>query len=493
MAIEYSRIIRKIEQNAEEFPKKICLSLGDSEYTFESLLAKIKDLSSAIDSSYLEKPIIVFANRDINTILYFLAVIFSGNFYVSIDPDMPIEKLAAIFEETGAKYCFGNITNKHILSILEKNDVVFFDINSSGNNNHYLPITNDFPLYMVYTSGSTGKPKGVLKTHGAMASFMETFHSTFEIGNDEIIGNQTPFFFDASAKDIYMMIETGARMEIIPSELFVIPTRLINYLNEKSITYISWVPSALSLIAQMKAFSYVKPQKLRRVFFVGEVMPVKSLNYWIKNLPNVTFVNLYGQSEIAGVACYYVIHSTYDESKTLPIGKPLQNCQIIILADGKEASSGECGEILISSNALAECYYHDQERTKNSFIYNNGVRFFKTGDYAYLGDDNNIIFASRRDSQIKHMGRRIELGEIETAAYSLDGVEKCCCLYDQESKRIVLFCQVIEGISISAIHSHLRIHLSPYMMPSKIVLGAIPLNANGKIDRQVLKNNINKL
>lgn len=481
--MEKSRILYKLEKNAIQHSDKVAVAFDKTKYSFSQLLEESRRLSSAIDSKIIKQPIIVFANRDAETVLFFLAVIISGNFYVPIDPDMPVEKLRTIVDEIQPIYCFGNEKNADLVGELGfKNR--FLTINSHGEYRQEIEITEDFPLYMIYTSGSTGKPKGVLKNHSSMISFMETFVRTFGI-IDDVIGNQTPFFFDASAKDIYLMIESCSTLEIIPSALFIMPPRLIAYLNEKKITFISWVPTALSHIAQMNAFKYVVPEFLKSVFFVGEVMPVRALNYWIGFLPDVQFTNLYGQSEIAGIACYYIVDGIHDEDSLLPIGKPLSNCRVFLFENSKIISDvNTVGEIMISSEALSIGYYHDVDNPSFEII--DGKRVFHTGDYAYYDTENNLVFTARRDSQIKHFGRRIELGEIEAAAGSMEGVARCCCLFDDNNGKIVLFCQT--QATSEHIKEYLSNKLSKYMIPEKVVvMDELPINPNGKINRQLLR------
>ena len=180
------------------------------------------------------------------------------------------------------------------------------------------------------------------------------------------------------------------------------------------------------------------------------------------------------------------------------MGKPLNNCKIVLLNQETQQVITEknvTGEIYLSSKALAREYFKDEEKTKNSFIMTDldgsGVRrYFKTGDLACYNEAGDLIFASRKDFQIKHMGHRIELGEIEAAANAIDGIAKCGCIYDSEKRRIVLFCQCLEGVELSGneIKAILSEKLSSYMVPNRVtVLDAVPLNANGKIDRVALK------
>jgi non-ribosomal peptide synthetase component F len=346
-------------------------------------------------------------------------------------------------------------------------------------------------------SVSAGGAKGGGSGRGAVRGGVGAFCNTFPIDNNEIIGNQTPFFFDASAKDIYLMMKTGATLDIIPIELFAMPTMLIEYLNKKSITYLSWVPTAIAIVSQLSTFDFIIPTTIRRVFFVGEVMPMKHLNYWRRNLPNVQFVNLYGSSEIAGICCFYEVNREFADDATLPMGKPLENCHVYLLDSESKLINkpNVTGEVFIASKALALEYFHDPKKTVASFMqhdFGSGMeRCFKTGDLAQYDSDGNLLFVSRIDFQIKHLGHRIELGEIEAVAGALPEIVRCAALYDFNKKRIILFCETSsQEISARAIQSILRNKLSSYMVPNKIVLGVLPLNPNGKIDRAKLKSEI---
>ena len=188
----------------------------------------------------------------------------------------------------------------------------------------------------------------------------------------------------------------------------------------------------------------------------------------------------------------------FEDTDSLPMGKPLSNCKIVLV----DQESGRIitdknvsGEIYLSSKALAKEYFGDKEKTENSFIYTDldGTgerRYFKTGDVAFYNENGDLVFTSRKDFQIKHMGHRIELGEIEVTALSLDGIVKCGCIYDNEKHRIVLYCECAPESELGGpqIKAALTEKLSSYMVPNRIVLiDKVPLNANGKIDRVELK------
>jgi acyl-coenzyme A synthetase/AMP-(fatty) acid ligase len=158
-------------------------------------------------------------------------------------------------------------------------------------------------------------------------------------------------------------------------------------------------------------------------------------------------------------------------------------------------TEGTVGEVYVVSPALALAYYHDPEKTKAVFVEIHKpdgmtARALKTGDLAKYDADGNLIFVSRKDFQIKHMGRRIELGEIESVADTIPEVQRCCCLYDEKRKMIKLFCELVQGCDWDgrAVQSAMRGRISDYMLPGKvIILEQLPLNANGKTDRTKLK------
>lgn len=493
-----SSIIDYIENCTDKYPQKSAIVLKDEKYTFSELRNISRRLASAIPSELQNSPICVFVGRSIDVLAMFLAAAYSGNFYVPIDADMPCEKIQSIIDDSGTKVILGNKDTADLLKKINFSGT-FLMLSDAKDKPCELPeIDASSPLYMVYTSGSTGKPKGVLKSHGSVVSFIEAYVQTFDFSSDDVIGNQTPFFFDASAKDIFLSLKTGATIEMIPTEMFAMPTDLIDYLNEKKVTFISWVPTALTIVAQLNILSFVLPKYLKKVFFVGEVMPMKHLNKWRKALPDLQYVNLYGQSELAGICCYYEVKGEFENTDTLPMGKPLNNCKIYLLDGEKIVTEPEhIGEIYISSEALATEYYNDAEKTEKNFIMKDfgegSVRCFKTGDMASYDSDGNFVFASRSDFQIKHMGHRIELGEIETVAGAQPEIQRCCCLYNQEKKKIVLFCELTQDVELNGtqIQSILRTKLSSYMVPAKvIIMDQLPINANGKINRQMLKEQI---
>lgn len=493
-----NNVLGYLEERAAQMPEKTAVADREHKYSFNELKAAASHLAAAPALKDCPGSAIgVIADRNADVIVYFMASLYSGHFYVPIDPEMPASKMNMICENAEISVILGNEGSEDLVRQLDRDItyVTLSDTPSDETNTCGLEASADDPLFMIYTSGSTGVPKGVLKSHRAVMSFIDAYAEQFGFGPDEVVGNQTPFFFDASAKDIYLMLKVGATMEILPTEFFAMPPSLINYMNEREVSFISWVPSALSVIVQLNTFKAVIPTTLKKVFFVGEVMPMKHLNKWREALPDVRYVNLYGSTEIAGISCFYEVDRAFENDENLPMGKPLGNCKVYLMdGDSVVTEPDHIGEMYVVTDATALCYYKDPEKTEKCFVikdFGEGpVRAYRSGDLARYDSEGNLIFASRSDFQIKHMGHRIELGEIETVAGSLEDVQRCACLYNDKKSRIVLFCQLAPGSELTGndIKAALTEKLSSYMVPNRVnILESLPYNANNKIDRVKLK------
>lgn len=480
-------------------PEAVAVADAADKWTF----ARLGDGSDRLASCLIRRgvqpgqPVGVVARRSAAVVALFLAVLKAGGFYVPLDPDWKLEKLAHVCANAGLQLVLDTQTPgplpDGVTALVCGQAEWEAPADAAALSAIAARLRPEDPLYLIYTSGSTGVPKGVLKTHGAMQSYIAAFTARYPATPADALGNQTPFFFDASAKDLYWMLHDGCRLEVLDTGLFSQPYHLIEYLNDRHITLISWVPSALVIVSQLDTFADILPNYLRAVFFIGEVFPMKHFLIWQNALPGVKFVNLYGQSELAGACCYYEVDRAFTPDDTLPIGRPFSNAEVFLLdGDRVVTEPGQIGEIGIVSPALAAGYFGDAEKTAAAFCpfcdHGRTLRLFRTGDMARYTPEGLLVFAARCDAQIKHMGYRIELGEIEAAANSLPEITGCACLYDTAKNRIVLFCTVQDGVTKASLRKALREKLSTYMIPSKIeILPQLPRNANGKTDRVLLR------
>ena len=355
-------------------------------------------------------------------------------------------------------------------------------------------IDRETPLYGIFTSGSTGTPKCVLISHGNAMDFINHFVDTFGFTENDIIGNQAPFDFDVSIKDIVTAYFSGASLVLIPREYFSTPARLLDYICDNHVTNLTWAVSALCIISGLKGFSYRVPTEIKRVMFSGEVMPMKQLLIWQENLPEARFVNLYGPSEITCNCTYFELERKYEKDERLPLGKVFEGRKVRLLDENDKVITepGITGEICVTGESLAIGYYHNEEQTKAHFVnYTEAdgsvVRMYRTGDMAVIEDDGQMYFAGRKDFQIKHMGHRIELEEIERGVNAIDGIERCICTYDAAKKRITAF--YTGSMEKKELHLKLKEKLPVYMVPNRFNhVKEFILNKNGKVDRKVLND-----
>lgn len=489
------------------FSNKVAIDDNEGKITFKEL----DDFSNKIAVSIVKvlkatkKPIPVFLPKSKWSVTSFIGIFKTGNFYVPLDVKSPIERISKILGTLDSECIITNKENKSkLIEIGFQGNLItieeILELNISKNDVDLLLTNLDSiidldPIYSIFTSGSTGTPKGVLISHRGVIDYLEWSIKTYDITHEDSIGNQAPFYFDISTLDIYAMIITGATLNIIPEDRFTFPIKLIEYVNEKDINFVFWVPAVLNSISNFDVFSSIIPKKLNKILFAGEVMSNKHLNYWRQKYPNALYSNLYGPTEITVICTYYIVDREFNDDEPLPIGKNCKNTQTLVLTEeGKLVKKGQMGELCVRGTSLAYGYYNDFEKTNLSFVQNPlhdlyPDIIYKTGDIVCENELGEYLFMGRKDTQIKHRGYRIELGEIETAILGINGIQNACVLYDDLKKEIVVF--YIADITNTEARKELVLTLPKYMMPTKwIKKETFSLNPNGKINRLELKNQI---
>ena len=322
---------------------------------------------------------------------------------------MPRHRIELIFQnlKPGAVIC--DDTTLDLINTFDyQGDVYAYDemvketVNQAALDNIRSKAIDTDPIYVVFTSGSTGRPKGVVACHRSVIDYIETLSDVLEISEDTVFGNQTPLYVDACLKEIFPTLKFGAKTYIIPKELFMFPIKLIEFLNKYKINTVCWVVPALTLISGLGALKDNVPEYLHTIAFGSEVFPIKQFNIWRKTLPEARFINLYGPTEATGMSCYYVVDREFDLDEAIPIGRPFNNTEILLLNDqDKPAEPGDQGEICIRGTSLTLGYYNDFERTNEAFVQNPLNPYYpeliyRTGDIGKLNDRGELILFPER-------------------------------------------------------------------------------------------------
>ncbi len=496
-----NHVLKYLNEIVKKVPDKTAYSDGTVSLTFREVYAQSRSVGSFLyKKGIYKKPVVVFMQRAPREIAAFFGVITGGDFYVPVDEEMPAGRIQLILDNVKSPLviCDETTAEKAKAFDLKGGEIVLYDdmigtgIEDEALERIYRSAVDTDPIYIVFTSGSTGVPKGVAACHRSVIDYIEQLSEVLAFDGNTVFGSQTPLYFDACLKELYPTLKFGATTCLIPRSCFSFPVALVEYLNRYQINTICWVVSALTMVSAFDTFQTVKPEYLRTVAFGSEVFPIKQFRRWREALPEATFTNLYGPTECTGMCCYYRVEREFADDEAIPIGRPFENREVLLLtADGRLAGEGEEGEICVRGTALTLGYYNDPVRTAEAFVQNPlntayPELIYRTGDIGRRNEKGELVFVSRKDFQIKHMGHRIELGEIEVNVDMLPEIRMSACIYDTKKGKIVLY--FVGDISEKELTAALKTKLPRYMLPNRIFrIEGMPLTANGKIDRVTLK------
>ena len=495
------RITDYLDKTVKEFPNKVAFVDNNREIAFGELRDEAFLIADRLISvGCFKQPVLIFMEKSVPMISSFVGVAYSGNFYSPIDTKMPIDRIEKIIETLKPKVVITDAKHKEIVESFCSDSIIMIyeeiitprkiDVDSITKITDRIIDTD--VLYVLFTSGSTGLPKGVIICHRAAIDFVDWISDCYNFSSTTVFANQAQLYFDLSIQDVYAPLKNGSTTVLIPNRVYSSPIRVWKIILEKKVNTLVWIPSMLSLFANLDVLSHVDKAPLTTVLFCGEVMPMKQLNYWIRNYPNVVYGNLYGPTECTEACTYYTINRPFKDEEMLPMGKACENSEVMVLGDNGEliTSVGKIGELCVRGTCLSHGYYGDRSRTEEVFIQNPlndkyKELIYKTGDLVYYNEFEELVYVSRKDFQIKIRGYRVELGEIEAAVSAIKEITYSCCLFDSSHEKIVL---VYTGeIAPEKINEILKTKLQDYMIPSEYKQREkMIFNINGKIDRKSL-------
>lgn len=519
-------VISQFELTVERNPTAIAAACLDKWLTYGELNARANRVAHALVSEGAEPETLValYSERGINYLVMMLGAFKAGIAYLPLDPSHPDERNIQVLKESGARWiltCASYFERASVLAdrteeietkqtppslsmqLRSRPDVFVLEELQvcEHTENPFKRHSQDNLAFVIFTSGSTGMPKGAMVEYKGMFNNLITKVPTLGLTERDVIAQTAGQCFDISVWQHLTALVCGARIEIFPDEIVKEPYRLLAQLTKRGVTVLESVPSMIQALLD-SADDAVKLPELRWLIACGEAFPPELCRRWMAWMPHVRVLNAYGPAECSDDVSYYEVSAVPCETETIvPIGRPVHNTRLYLLDQWLgPVPAGVPGEICVAGIQVGRGYLYRPELTAEKFIPDPfdsaGTRLYRTGDLGRYREDGSIEFLGRIDHQVKIRGVRIEPGEIETHLLTFSGVAQALVAVRESGvsgKQLVAYVVYDEQVfnSDAELFTKLREHLSARlpdaMMPSAFVrLDAMPLSANGKIDRKAL-------
>ncbi|MGC4060234.1 MAG: amino acid adenylation domain-containing protein [Aquabacterium sp.] len=494
---EPQAIHRLFERQVALHPHAPALAFGNAQLSYGELNQRANQWAHHLRKLGvgLETKVGIAAERSIEMVVGLMAILKAGGAYVPLDPDYPADRLAYMVEDSGIRLLLTQSHLKDRLPLAADLSVLHLDSGVADTESLHNPDVAVQPhnlVYMIYTSGSTGRPKGAANEHGALFNRLAWGQRHQPIGAGDTVLQKTPFSFDISFWEFFWPLTVGARLALSGPGDHRDPARLVALIQQHEVNTIHFVPSMLQAFMAFDGIDAC--HGLQRIVCSGEALPAELQNKVLKALPQVSLLNLYGPTEAAIEVTYW--DCVDDGSSTVPIGRPIGNVSAWVL-DGElhAVPRGVAGELYLGGVALARGYGNRPGLSSERFVADPfseaGGRLYRTGDLVRWRADGQIEYLGRIDHQVKVRGFRIELGEVEAQLLARDGVREAVVVAQSgpSGTRLVAYVSGDAGADLDAakLRQALGQDLPDYMVPSVImVLAALPLNPNGKVDRKAL-------
>ncbi len=504
--IQKNSVSYEIEKICNKFGNRIAVEDREKSITYCELWNASEKIAAYLQRKGIETgdTVGILVTRTVDFVEAILGILRLGANFIPIDTSVPQGRIEYYLTNGNAKAVIVNHScqmNKFpVISMHEiravKEDMEYADINS----------TEESIAYILYTSGSTGKPKGVKIKHSSILNLVYSLYHKFycEYPEDVRIGLLTSFSFDPTIMQVFVSLLRGYTLNIIPEDVTGDGTLLISYLKEKRLSTMAGTPSHLRLLIDGNKHKE-KELPIKSIVVGGEQLGVKLLKEFNDTFCEATpqVINLYGPTETCVASTCYIVHMNDIENRSsAPIGMPFSNTQIYIMDQNQNIMpKGAIGEVYIGGMGVAAGYVNNEEETQKRFLRNPFKQdefMYRTGDLGKWLDDGNLQYIGRIDNQVKVRGYRIELEEIESVIKEQEEVEDAVVVIDKSEENAQLIAFIVKKgkeQSEEVIQQKLLDILPYYMIPNAIIpIEAIPININGKVDKEkLLKNKVMRM
>ena len=449
--------------------------------------------------------------RGIPFLVAMLAVFKAGAAYLPLDPLHPAARQRQILTHSGCRLVLvGSAFTASIEEVIEGIDLavrpswLVLDaqyeaepetLPQRASISHHL-------AYVIYTSGSTGQPKGAMIEQQGMLNHLFAKIEALDLGPEDCVAQTASQCFDISVWQFLAALLVGGSIQIIPTEQAHDPRRLLNSVEAGRVSILETVPSLLQALVEIyEDTGRERPalETLRWLILTGEVLSPHLCRAWLALYPAIPLLNAYGPTECSDDVTHQAIdQAPGSRASSIAIGRPVPNMRLYILdRDMQPVPPGVSGELYVGGVGVGRGYLGDPRRTAEAFVPDpfgpvEGGRLYRTGDLARFQADGTIDFQGRIDFQVKIRGYRIELGEIEATLLRHPAVQQSVVVAPASaSANAFLLAYIVlrqgQEATSTELLRHLKESLPDYMLPAScLILPALPLTANGKIDRKAL-------
>jgi amino acid adenylation domain-containing protein len=480
------------DEHAQRSPDRMAIANTTRSWTYGEVARVANQIAHWLSARGIGpgERVAIHARRTAWTPIAMLGVLKAGATFVLLDADYPRERiLAQVAVSTPAAWIdtAGPGVPEWLPAVrhaLVCDSDAMRELDALPDTPPGIELAADSIAYVVFTSGTTGVPKAAPATHAGLAHFIEWQSATFKLSATDTFSALSGLAHLPFTRDVFVPLAIGATIAIPAHELRREPEALAAWLAEQRITVANVTPSLARVLTYARG---ALARDLRLVFFAGELLVGAVVDAMRHIAPAATFVNLYGASETCQSIAFHVVPAGV--TGPVPIGRGIDRTQLLLLDDaGALAGMGEDGEICVRTPYLATSYLTGEAGGygTNPFTGDPADRVYRTGDRGRYLADGSVEHLGRRDLQVKVRGYRVELGEVERAMLHQPGVEQAVAMLGSDGATLAAY--VVGALDPTQLAAALRDRLPDYMVPSTIVrLPALPLTANGKLDRRALQ------
>ncbi|WP_409329569.1 non-ribosomal peptide synthetase [Trujillonella humicola] len=496
------RVHELVEEQARSRPDAVAVVCGARSWTHRELDARANRLARALLARGLqpEDVVAVVTERDLDWPAAVLGVLKAGGAYLPVEPHFPADRIATTLRRAGCRLV---LTEPGATASLDRaldelpgvQRLLVGDACAEGHDDGPVGVRVGAGqlAYLYFTSGSTGEPKGAMCEHAGFLNHVLAKIDDLGITEGQVVAQTAPQCFDISLWQLLAGLVAGGRTLVVEQPVILDVAAFVDTLVAGRVAVVQVVPSYLDVVlAHLEQHPRALPD-LRCVSVTGEALKPELAARWFATVPDVPLVNAYGLTETSDDTNHHVLRRPPEDGR-VPLGRPIANVRVLVVDDRLDpVPLGAPGQIVFSGVCVGRGYVNDPERTRRAYVpdpHRPGERLYLAGDLGRWRPDGTLEFLGRRDAQVKVSGFRIELGEVENALLQVPGVrDGAVVVVDRGGSpaHLAAFCSGPRPVDPDLVRSRLAATLPGYMVPTAIWWrDALPLTANGKVDRRAL-------